>query len=511
MNGQGYQLVIECQLDDGSMKRLYLDTCTEKRVVASAQLASQPVQDGRVISDHMYSNPDEFSISGSFSLYGNIHDDYDDFPEIGASTDRLTNIQKVFEYIKDNGLLCNLTTINTDLDGSVRFKIRESMALKSITWTEKQASMSYALSFVEVLTVDLQEEYVEQDEDLPATTLPEARSLGSILIDENNENGDFITKAIIKALYDKGYISKKDGQFFYETKEFFKNTGKVMLSAIIGEAIGELIVTGIVAGAFALSAIFGGSIAASTIFPVGTIIGAGIGLIAGIVSAIIGIKNIHDQKEKERKILHLVDNIDAYATTLSDGSVKLDIAGAKANCKINNEQIAILTKIFVNVKTEILKMNDDCKVYSISQSEDDNNDREVLLEIEGKPYYITFTKNKEAVNGWDFNVCAANQYFQAVPLDGTNGILYDRNAVVSDLDTADINSNCMFCDASGENFVFIYNPNLSETYNNSQEAQDSVKTKLFGYQVLVSKGQPKDHIEAIYNAIYNKIKELGYV
>ena len=511
MNGQGYQLVIECQLNDGSMKRLYLDTCSEKKVVASAQIASQPVQDGRVISDHMYSNPDEFSISGTFSLYGNIHDDYDDFPEVGASTDRLTNIQNVFEYIKDNALLCNLTTINTDLDGSVRFKIRESMALKSITWTEKQASMNYSLSFVEVLTVDIQEEFVEVDPDLPMTTLPVARSLGAILAEDNNQDGDLITKIVTASLYENGYISKKDGQFFYEVGTALGTILQSVIARVIGAVIGAVIVTGVVSVAFVLSAIHGGAIAATAIFPVGTIVGAAIGVAAGIIGFFTGLSKRKQQKEKEKKILHLVNNIDSYAKTQSDGSVKLDVAGAKANCTINNEQMAILMKIFADVRTEVLKMNEDCKVYSISQSEEDNQNREVLIEIAGKAYYITFTKNTDATFGWDFNVSATDQYFNSVTLDGTNGILFDRNAVVTNLENAEVNTNCMFCDASGEYFVFIYNPNLSEEYNETQDAQDNVKNKLFGYQVLVSKGQPKAHMDAIYNAVYDKIKQLGYV
>lgn len=507
MSGQGYQLVIECQLDDGSLKRLYLDTCTEKRVNATATLPQQPLQDGRVISDHMYSNPDEYSISGSFSLYGNIHDEYDDFPEVGASTDRLTNIQNVFEYIKDNGLLCNLTTINTDLDGSVRFKIRESMALKSISWTEKQASMSYSLSFVEVLTVDILEEYAKIDEDLPEITLPEARSLGSVLIEEENGQGDAISKIVIAALYERGYIPNADiswfGKIGYALRDTLEGVGYAAISVLLG-ALAKVIVE-----ALAIKLISITGTALSTVFPVGTIIGVGLGIIVGIWSFLKITKN----RRKEKMMLNLVDGLKPYTTTNKDGSVTIDIEAAKQdkNVRINNEEMTKLMQIIAACKTEILKLNEDCKLYTISSSENDNEDREVALDINGNTYFISFVKNENAAYGWDYKVAYANALFEAETLDGTNGLLFSKNAIVSDLDDADINKNCLFTDKSGEYFVFIYNPSISLEDNKSEEAQKAVASKLYSYQVLVSKGPVKPHIEAIYDAVYSKLESLKYV
>lgn len=507
---QGYQLVIDCHCNDGTIKRLFLDTCTEKRITVSAQLASQPVQDGRVISDHMYSNPDEYTISGTFSLYGNIRYEYDDFPEVGASTDRLTNIQNVFEYIKDNALLCDLTTLSLDIDGSERFKIRKGMALKNITWVEKQASMLYNLTFGEIMTVTIGEEYISPDEDLPITIMPVARSLGAILTEEDKEGTDYISEILVETLYERGYITKKDGRWFVEMLSSFGKigVGQYILCKVIGCVVGSILVSlGIIAAVAFMNIVLHTSIAISSCFPVGTVIGAVAGAIMGIV---FFIKKLKEYK-KEKKILHLVNNIDPYVITLADGNVELDVEGAKKNTSVNNEDLMKLMRVIAEVKTQVLKLNDDCKIYQISSSEDDNTDREVIINIAGKSYFITFTKNNNSDFGWNFDVCAMNDSYEAVPLIGSNGMLLDRNKVISRLEEADINTNCLFVDSTFEYYVFIYNPSLNEEQNPSQEEQDVVKTKLFSFQVLVTKGPIKNHLESIKDAIYNTIENIGYI
>ena len=85
---------------------LILDTQDDKQVTASAQIASQPLQDGDTMSDHMYREPVTVSLTGSFSLNGkNWNDDSYNFISKG---DRLTNIQEAFEQILNEGLLCTL-------------------------------------------------------------------------------------------------------------------------------------------------------------------------------------------------------------------------------------------------------------------------------------------------------------------------------------------------------------------------------------------------------------------
>ena len=156
-NDFGFQLVIGAKLDGVNYQYLYLDTCMEKKVTSSATIPIYPLQDGTTMSDHMYRNPDTFSIQGSFSLAGarasdrNYGAPFTD--EVASGQDRLTKIQAVFEYIKDNGILCDLTTFGPSGNGETRFKTRHNMALQSVTWVEKQISMEYTMEFHEIICV----------------------------------------------------------------------------------------------------------------------------------------------------------------------------------------------------------------------------------------------------------------------------------------------------------------------------------------------------------------------
>ena len=140
---RGYQLVIGAKFDGINYTYLFLDTCTEKRISGSARIPTQPLQDGNTMADHMYREPDEFTVSGSFSLYGaNSGILYNDVPGIGDTGDRLQNIETVFEYIKDSGILCDLTTINWAKDKSTRFKQRSKPSGHVVSFSVGESATS---------------------------------------------------------------------------------------------------------------------------------------------------------------------------------------------------------------------------------------------------------------------------------------------------------------------------------------------------------------------------------
>lgn len=511
---RGFQLVIDCELDSGEIKRLYLDTCMEKNITASAEIAQQPLQSGKVMSDHMYSMPDTYSISGTFSLYGNLHDDYDDFEGVEPSTDRLTNIENVFEYIKDNGLLCNLIMIDESKSGtaSVRFKERTSMALKSITWREKLASIDYSLNFCEVLTVDMQNPPISFD-DYPETIMPSARSLGQLLLDNANDN---VAKMIILSLYQNGYISKSDLEYFwnvgnevgYSTATVVSAMGVTALAAIGGFAVG-------MAGALTVGAIgvyLGITASAASVFPVGTIIAAGMAIVAGMAACIMYSINRAEEERKRKIAFKLVNGISNYITKDANGDDVLDVQGALKNCSINNEEMTKLLKLIADVKNAILSYTGNVECYAVSSGQDDNSSRTVVININDWPYYIDIIKDENSTYGWKFNVSTLNSNGELVGLDGTNGICYGNELVVSDLNDCDINVNCLFSDKTFQKFVYIYNPSLNpEIINNSQEDQDNVKNYLCGYQIIVSDGNMQDKINKIHTIIDDVIKSRGYI
>lgn len=511
-----YQLVIDCEQASGEIKRLFLDTCFEKNATASAQIAQQPVQSGRVISDHMYSMPDEFTIRGTFSLYGNLQYDFDDFEGVGNSTDRLTNIENVFEYIKDNGLLCTLVTLDTSKqDGSVRFKQRDNMALKNITWTEKLASVDYTLSFVEIMTVDMQNPPVALT-NYPETIMPSARSLGQIMVEDA---GDDLIKMVLEALYNAKYISKTDLEYMWAVNEHGVGFGngevnRWMINLLVSTAIS----VGVLAGAFVVGeALIAGTLVAlgatSAIVPVGTIVAAAVAATIAIGACIWYLFNKAQEEQKLKMAFHLVTGIENHITENANGEKVLDIQGAitDGNCKLNNTELVKLQKLLVDVKNAVIGYSSGVEIYQVSSGIDDNSSRTVCIKINDWPYYIDFIKDEiNTTYGWNFNVTTLNSSGDQVSVDGSNGMKF-TNKVVSDLSNCNLNENCFFCDKTYQKFVYIFNPNLNPTINRSQEDFDSVKTKLCGYQIVVSDGDLKEKIDKINDVIMDTIKSRGYL
>ncbi len=510
-----YQLVIDCEQESGVIKRLYLDTCKEKNITSSAEIAQQPLQSGKVMSDHMYSLPDTYTISGTFSLYGNTHDDYDDFEGVGSSTDRLTNIENVFEYIKDNGLLCNLIMLDTSNEkGSVRFKERNNMALKSITWKEKLASVDYSLNFVEILTVDMQMPDVTLV-DYPETIMPDARSLGQMLIDANDDD---ITKMVLLALYNGGYIKKEDCQYFWYAGtngweamgNYYSTIGQVIIKTL---AIFPVALIGYAVGAAAISIIVGTTGAVATIFPVGTIVAAAVAATVAVIGVLMYAINKHKEDEKRKMTFNLINNIGSHVSYDANGDPIVDCAAISKDsaCTINNNDINKLLKLIADVKTAVVNYSAGVSIYSISSGLDDNASRTVLLTIEDWPYYVDFVKDSDAKYGWRFSVSTLNSSGDKVSLTGGYGIEYNNSAVVTDLYDCDINSNCFFADKTFQYFVYIFNPNLSEDINPTQEEFDTVKQNLCGYQIIVCKGNMQEKVDGINKVIDDVIKSRGYI
>ena len=165
---------------------LPIDYIGSKSVKSSSTVISQPMQSGDTMSDHMYRNPTTISISGTFALNGRNWDNAT-YDNIVFLQDRLTAVQTVFEYIKNNGVLCTIITIACDMSGAdvasydeygnfignmnsenTRFLTRDNMALTSITWTEIGNTLDFSFEFLEVISIDMME-YEEQNHNSPGT------------------------------------------------------------------------------------------------------------------------------------------------------------------------------------------------------------------------------------------------------------------------------------------------------------------------------------------------------
>ena len=138
-----YDLVVRCEID-GEEENFLFDYVEDATTNLTSDITTHPLVNGDIIADHMYLNPSTVSFSGTFSLLGNKKYDF-------GNTDRLANIQEIFERIMKEGIMCTLVKMSSTGDTS-RFKVRENMVLTSITWVERQTSMDFTFTFNEALT-----------------------------------------------------------------------------------------------------------------------------------------------------------------------------------------------------------------------------------------------------------------------------------------------------------------------------------------------------------------------
>lgn len=491
---------------------LILDTQDDKQVTASAQIASQPLQDGDTMSDHMYREPVTVSLSGSFSLNGkNWNDDSYNFISKG---DRLTNIQEAFETILNEGLLCTLTTINEEdlqytsqngygvkSDARNRFKIRKNMALKSINWTESQNTVKYTFNFNEVIMVETQAEYEPlseaelQEFGLPNVNYPQGSNLGNIMV----ESGQ-LPESIIKTLYENEYM----------TARFIEEAADTM-SAVLGVTIGAALVTvgvcfGIMAvsGAIAASAAAAAAAAAATaaataaaaagagslaitttagataaVVPVGTIIVAAVIAVAATVLLVTHlVKKNKEKKEKERKRKIAFDLVNDSA---EEGSIRL-------------------RNLIDDVTVALNKLNTGLTIYNING----NYEQQVVLNIANENYVIDFIKDNKGSKD-HFEWSAKISY-----MDGNPVSTYNSWCPVSNMLDLNRNVNLWFKDKSLTYEVYLLNPSLDPELNDTQEKLNNVKEHLDSYSIWVSYGDVQEQIKKVAQTIDNALTSRGY-
>lgn len=483
------------QYNSGSFeptRYLVLDTQEDKSITATSTIAQQPLQSGDTMSDHMYRDPTVVNISGMFSLNGkNWDDDSYNFIEAG---DRLTNIQEVFEMIKDEGYLCRLTTIDeTDLihdanqgiiniksNAKTRFKIRNNMALKSITWAERQNTVKFTFQFVEVIMVEAQEYEELTDEEreeygLPHVTSPVGSSLGTLLKDTGQ-----LKETILRTLYDNGYV---EDDFF---KALCENVNQLTQSVAIAAAIitvglAVAVITTIPAAiAVAAAVATGGSVIAalagsvSAVFPVGTIVVAVVAVLAGIAIGVAKYIQWRKKQEKQKKAFKLIN-----------GKVDQDAQR--------------LFHLFDDIEMAVNRAKTNLTIYNISG----NYRQTVTINIAGEYYLITFDEdNATDKNKWGAIVTDLNN----TALDS----VYHKWCPVAAFTDLDRNKNLWFKDKTKEYEVYLVNPSLSKEVNKTQEEMDNAKANLEGYSIWVSKGNVQDQIKIIEDAIEEAIEDEGF-
>lgn len=539
----GYQLVIgynpqqeETGATDAS-RYLTLDLQTSKRAQASSTICSMPIQSGEVISDHMYRNPTTVTVSGSFGIlagnrfsqdarkkYGDTIEWYD-YNERGG-IDRLTNVEEIFEDIKNRGFLCTLMTMSDNNEESFRFRQRKNMVLRDISWEEMENTVKYEFTFFEAIIVNASNTYNMPEAERSKLGLPNVKTLDGVSLSEVMSQSGDIALAVLVSLLDNGIITED----FLKAIAFNRNgvytygTLAALCGIIYGgtmAAIGVSTAISLAAGGSALGWLIGSSGLATG--GATLVIAAGLALIAGVALGINAI--IREQKAKEQF-----------------GNAWNALQKIKGSNN-NDEKASILNKILESVQLQFLGFKSNVIIYSFP----DNNSCEALIKVGGSIYTISasrkssYTYDSDYDCPWRFKVELASQkeikYQRDVSFTRTIiGYYGDCNSIISPPPTnfgdLDFLTNGWFCSNDGQYQVFLTNiglgiekdypsgspsgwkrrTDLENTYYSRvvdapfTDKQKEILADLRNYQIVVCKGNMKTEYNRITNGIFDALK-----
>lgn len=292
-----YDLVVRCEID-GEEKNFLFDYVEDATTNLTSDITTHPLVNGDIIADHMYLNPSTVGFSGTFSLLGNKKYDF-------GSTDRLANIQEIFERIMKEGIMCTLVKMSSTGDTS-RFKLRENMVLTSITWVERQTSMDFTFGFNEALTAVVDDvEYAVDvlDESLPVPSDPLSLDVTDELLDVNE-----ILQYTIGVLQEEGLFA--DGflegainwgvEIGQRIGVVGQKIGYAAEGALAGAAVGAVVGSVAVSAAIVtMCAIFGGLAAIPVAGWIAAAVIAAVAIVAGIIYGIF--KGLEKNKYQIKK------------------------------------------------------------------------------------------------------------------------------------------------------------------------------------------------------------------
>ena len=463
-----------------------IDKCDSRQISLTSHICTQPMQNGEMMADHMYREPVSESISGTFSLNGKNWNDtvYENIAK--GSSDRVTAIQKVFEYIKNNGCLCELTTFNEDDYGSesssTRFLRRKNMVLENISWTEKQNSMDFNFVFKEVILYDyIPYEVDSTDKYLPNMISPNVKSLGQALVDYNQ--GD-IFQTIIDRLYKNGYITKKFVKKICESGPEYKLdrwkmawdvfAGRVFewLGSRIGVIITSLSVVGIAKG-----------IVVGSLYPVGTIIVGTVIVGVAVIGFIKRCISVGQKKKKSKKIIDL----------LNDSTE----AGER---KLNELQYRVMEKLVkVNLSISVVTID-----HTESVDETTGNiilstkDFETVLTVGNYYFKLSFSFDN-LMETWNCKVT-----------DVEGKIVTNNMKTISNISECESGNEWFISDPGRHYEIFLLYMDGHEGNQTLEEEKISRKC-LNNYSIWISKGDDfKKNLKQIDTAITEILTEEGY-
>lgn len=430
----------------GEVTSLVLDTVSESTVSANSVITTHPISSGDYVADHMYDNPDEISINGVFSLNGNKG------LVVDKAGSRLDNVQTIFEDIKRLGILCDAVKVHIVQNGATsqqeaRFKVRESLVLRNIVWTEGINSLKYSFNFTQVMLVEAQSYEVDMDDKfLPNITEPQTLNFTDTLIDWNQ-----LDAAIMKVLEETDIVTD-------EFKNVLSSWGKTLLVQIVGAAVAAVIVSStlVPAAGAAITATIGGVVVGLSTTGVGAIVA-----LAGLVVASTTIAIVRLVKDYKYRVK-------PFRKYLSD--------------KKTNKEIRRFGDLIGTLHDNLLVLNDAIKVYAVSSDEP----QECMLSLDDNYFIFTFTKNN--TNG---RYSLAVENFDA-----------EQTAVKNDITSSPTNigqltsNNALFKTSSDGLYVYLM-------YTGEESEEE--KNKLTNYYLMTSRIKMEDYNKAVTDIIKNAI------
>lgn len=332
-----------------------LDAVDNFQVAGQNEMTSHPMVTGDVVGDHIIVQPCQITFNGTISL------------NASSPVKSLSSIQKIFEDLKDNGVLCTVAKVKT-ASNEFRFLKRNNMVLTGIVWTEHINSVDFNFTFNQALLDNVAVTQVAAGKFLPDIVEPRTLTFQGTLISTEE-----LYNEIIKALIESGVVEEQ----FWE----------------------QAINSGVLAGVAAVGAVAAFTAAGMTTVISGTAVGAAIAaagasssipvagwVVAGVILLAVaawGITNL------------ITEAIEAG--NLKFKAFKADFKDYEEERAENERFASMMDQIY----TQVSVVNDWFKCYGF----DSDDPQECMLNIGGTYHVFTFTRNNVA-SSWNCVVTA---------------------------------------------------------------------------------------------------------
>lgn len=454
MTNAAYILVVTCELD-GEQHRFMFDYVSDNSTSLSSELTTHPMVNGDMVADHMFKQPLSVTYSGKFSLYGNKRTEY-------GKEDRLEQIQNIFERIKNEAIICELSTEAIDGQSPNRFKKRNNMVLTSITWKEQQSLVDFDFTFTEVLFVDTSDfDYNKNNNDkyLPSLTSPVQLNFTDVLVDFSEIDKYLIQELTRVNIITEGFLHfvitaiEKDNFTTDElTKQGYGALKALNLSSEISGNVREKVIPGAI-GLF-----------------VGFNFGPFLGVVAGTLSKRI-FKKTTSKKQQVYKAFKLYKDD-----------------------KKNRAEVDRFASFIGSIHNALSKLNDYIKIYAFPS----NQEQVSSIYIDNTYYSFKVTKNTiHNFSYYGLNVTALTDYGEKTICANTN---INQTAKISFYNCDD--TNYIFRTENSGQYVYVVSLDATQLSSNiSKEEYDEITSKLFNYAILVSDINPKEYTEILTKII----------